>query len=119
MSEYPCYNFEMFHFSQKCYFSREIIHVILDNGVHDSTGGQSTVSPNVNFMDVAIACGYNFGITCDSLESFVEAFEIASLNEGPTIIHAMISPGSIKNLGRPNISPETVALRFKEFLQNT
>ena len=35
-----------------------LIHVVLDNGVHDSTGGQATVSPNVDFAAVAQACGY-------------------------------------------------------------
>ena len=35
-----------------------LIHVVLDNGVHDSTGGQATVSPNVDFAAVAQACSY-------------------------------------------------------------
>ena len=35
-----------------------LIHAVLDNGVHDSTGGQATVSPNVDFATVAQACGY-------------------------------------------------------------
>ena len=33
-------------------------HLLLDNGVHDSTGGQATVSPRVSFAEVAAACGY-------------------------------------------------------------
>src|SRR6202000_2282841 len=33
-------------------------HLLLDNGVHDSTGGQATVSPNVSFADLAASCGY-------------------------------------------------------------
>jgi phosphonopyruvate decarboxylase len=35
-----------------------LVHVVLDNGVHDSTGGQASVSPNVDFAAVALACGY-------------------------------------------------------------
>src|SRR3546814_4314128 len=35
-----------------------LIHILLDNGVHDSTGGQQTASPGVDFARVALACGY-------------------------------------------------------------
>ena len=44
-----------------------LVHVVLDNGVHDSTGGQATVSPIVDFADVALACGYASGAGCDSV----------------------------------------------------
>ena len=43
-----------------------LVHVVLDNGVHDSTGGQATVSPIVDFAGVALACGYASGAACDS-----------------------------------------------------
>ena len=33
-------------------------HLLLDNGVHDSTGGQATVSAGVSFAEIAAACGY-------------------------------------------------------------
>lgn len=35
-----------------------LVHLLLDNGAHESTGGQSTVSPCVSFAGVAAACGY-------------------------------------------------------------
>ena len=41
--------------------SENLIHVLLDNGVHDSTGGQPTVSPNVDFAGIAVAAGYPTG----------------------------------------------------------
>src|SRR6202789_1779172 len=33
-------------------------HLLLDNGVHDSTGSQATVSPRISFAMMAAACGY-------------------------------------------------------------
>ena len=47
-----------------------LVHVVLDNGVHDSTGGQATVSASVDFAAVALACGYASGASCDSLRGF-------------------------------------------------
>src|SRR6202012_2616416 len=43
-----------------------LLQVLLDNGDHDSTGGQPTVSPPVDFAAVALACGYRHAFTCDS-----------------------------------------------------
>ncbi len=93
-----------------------LIHVVLDNGVHDSTGGQSTVSASVEFADVALACGYAAAALCDSLSGFEKAFTAASAVPGPHLIHARIAPGSLPNLGRPTVKPFEVARRFKAFL---
>jgi phosphonopyruvate decarboxylase len=93
-----------------------LVHIILDNGVHDSTGGQATVSKHVDFAQVALACGYARAASCDSLEGFERALVNASNGGGPNLIHMRITPGSMSPLGRPTIKPSEVARRFKEFL---
>lgn len=95
---------------------RNLIHVLLDNGVHDSTGGQSTVSASVDFAAIALACGYRMAISVDSEAGFAQAVTQALANPGPTLIHARITPGSMKVLGRPTIAPHDVARRFRSFL---
>ena len=98
---------------------KNLMHIVLDNGVHDSTGGQATVSSHINFAKVALACGYRFAATTDSLMGFTDAYAEACEKNGPTLIHAKICPGSIKNLGRPTLKPEDVARRFKAFILRT
>lgn len=94
-----------------------LIHVLLDNGVHDSTGGQATVSPNVDFAAVAQACGYPRAYRCDSARGFAQALEAALTDRPrPVLIHALIAPGSLAKLGRPTITPRDVARRFRTFL---
>ncbi len=93
-----------------------MIHAVLDNGVHDSTGGQATVSPNVDFAGVAQACGYARAFRCDSARGFARAFEAALAAPGPTFIHTRIAPGSLADLGRPTVPPHAVARRFQGFL---
>jgi phosphonopyruvate decarboxylase len=93
-----------------------LLHVILDNGVHDSTGGQATVSPSVDFAAVALACGYRHAFVCDSVAGFTEAFKRALAVDGPVLVHARILPGSLEKLGRPTIAPHEVAQRFRGFL---
>jgi phosphonopyruvate decarboxylase len=96
-----------------------LLHVLLDNGVHDSTGGQATVSPIVDFAGVALACGYAHTFTCDSTAGFRVAFAQALATTGPVLLHARIRPGSLQTLGRPTIAPHEVAQRFRAFLRQT
>jgi phosphonopyruvate decarboxylase len=93
-----------------------LVHIVLDNGVHDSTGGQATVSSSVDFAGVALACGYRYAAACDDLAGFEQAWIAANLEGGPAMIHLRIEPGSLEKLGRPTIRPEAVARRFKAFL---
>ena len=98
------------------YAPERLVHVILDNGVHDSTGGQATVSASVDFAAVALACGYRFAASCASLDGFEAAFRQALATGGPALIHARIAPGSMAKLGRPTVKPPEVARRFRAFL---
>ncbi|SDD20208.1 phosphonopyruvate decarboxylase [Belnapia rosea] len=95
---------------------RNLVHILLDNGVHDSTGGQPTVSPGVDFAGVALACGYSQAASCASLEGFEAALRNAVAEPGPTLIHLRIAPGSMTKLGRPTVTPPEVAQRFRAFL---
>lgn len=95
---------------------KNLIHIVLDNGVHDSTGGQATVSAGVNFAEIAIACGYAASSACDSTDGLVAALKAALAEPGPHLIHIRIKPGSLKTLGRPTVSPPEVARRFRDFL---
>jgi phosphonopyruvate decarboxylase len=93
-----------------------LVHILLDNGVHDSTGGQATVSPMIDFSGVALACGYRDAWQCDSVEGFAEALPKAFSANGPNLIHVQIQPGSLSTLGRPTVTPPEVARRFKDFI---
>jgi phosphonopyruvate decarboxylase len=93
-----------------------LTHILLDNGVHDSTGGQPTVSASVDFAAIALACGYRFAASCRSAAGFTSALRQAADAAKPAFIHARIAPGSLAKLARPDIAPDAVARRFKAFL---
>jgi phosphonopyruvate decarboxylase len=98
------------------YAPKNLIHIVLDNGVHDSTGGQATVSASVDFAAIALACGYGLAVSCRTLDGFEQAYRRATAHGGPSLIHLKIAPGSMAVLGRPTVRPEDVARRFKSFL---
>ncbi len=98
------------------YAPENLLHILLDNGVHDSTGGQATVSSTVDFAGVALACGYGFAASCATLDGFKAACHQARAISGPALIHMRIAPGSMAKLGRPTVKPYEVAQRFKNFV---
>jgi phosphonopyruvate decarboxylase len=93
-----------------------LVHILLDNGVHDSTGGQATVSASVDFAAVALACNYGYAASCDDLAGFERAWAEAAATRRPALIHLRIAPGSMAPLGRPTVPPHEVARRFRAFL---
>ena len=95
---------------------RGLLHVLLDNGVHDSTGGQATVSASVDFAAVALACGYRTAWSVDDRSGFEDALARGLKQDGPVLVHARMAPGSMATLGRPTVPPHAVAQRFRAFL---
>jgi phosphonopyruvate decarboxylase len=93
-----------------------LVHVVLDNGVHDSTGGQATASASVDFAAIALACGYASGASADSVRGFEQALRATRADPGPHLLHVRIAPGSLARLGRPTITPPEVARRFRRFV---
>lgn len=98
------------------YAPRNLIHVVLDNGVHDSTGGQATVSASVDFARIAAACCYGTTATADSVDGFAGWLTDSLRSDGPHLLHLRIAPGSLEKLGRPTVTPQEVARRFRRFL---
>jgi len=91
-----------------------LIHIILDNGVYESTGGQMTISGSVNFPHIAASCGYRTACSVASLALLSEEVDRACKERGPHLIHTRIRPGSRTGLGRPTVEPREVARRFRE-----
>jgi len=101
-----------------CYQPKNLLHVLLDNESHDSTGGQRTVSGIVDFAAVAAATNYRNAFAAESAVDVREAMQLARESPGPTLLHVRIRPGSPKNLGRPTVAPHEVKERFMTFLRS-
>jgi len=94
-----------------------LVHIVLDNGMHESTGGQATVSASVDLCAVAAACGYRNVFETRSPEELRDLLSQHDLS-GITFIRARTIPGSPENLPRPTQRPEELSKRFAAFLQN-
>ncbi len=96
------------------YRPTNLIHVILDNEVHESTGGQRTLSSGVHFPPLAAACGYRTAVSTTSGAGLQKYLTTAIRREGPHLIHLRIRPGSDPDLGRPSLPPPELAARFRQ-----
>ena len=96
---------------------KNLIHILLDNEVHDSTGAQATVANTTRFAGIAAAANYRNVAEVDNLADFENCLQQLYPLQGPSLLHLKIRPGSIDPLGRPKITPEAVKERFMAFLQ--
>jgi phosphonopyruvate decarboxylase len=92
-----------------------LTHIVLDNGVHDSTGAQSTLAHRVDIPAVAAACGYPQVDVADSVETLEELLksDAGSLR----LVYVRTRPREDRKLPRPTITPEQVANRLRHWLQ--
>jgi len=93
-----------------------LLHIMLDNQCYESTGGQSTISNSIDFIAIAVACGYEKVIQANTLQEVQTV--IASTTEQLTFVHVKIKPGIPDSLPRPKITPPEVAQRLRQFMQN-
>ena len=98
------------------YTQKNMLHILLDNGAHDSTGGQATVAHNVNFSDLALASGYPYSFVIKDLIDLEEKIKNWQEHRELTFLHVVIKKGKKPGLGRPKVKPHEVKDRLRKFL---
>jgi phosphonopyruvate decarboxylase len=78
-----------------------LVHVVLNNGAHDSVGGQPTVAREIDLCAVALACGYKRALKAESRDFLRDV----SPREGPVFVEVPVRKGNRPDLGRPYLSP--------------
>ena len=76
-------------------------HILLNNGSHESVGGQKIDTFKVNFKNISKGFGYkNYYLAKNNL-SFKKNLEYFLKSKGPSFFEVYIRSESIKNLSRP------------------
>ena len=92
-------------------------HILMNNEVHESVGGQGTAAKKVDLTVIVNAVGaYNMfkAETSTVLEANIRDF-ISRI--GPSFLEVKIRPGSRVDLGRPTIKPVDNKINFMNFLE--
>ena len=94
---------------------KNLIHVVFDNKIHESTGGQPTQSNKINISKIAKITNYTiFSVkTKKSLESVLKKIQ---KSKGPILIHALITKSKERS-SRIDITPEKIKIRFMKAIK--
>lgn len=84
---------------------KNYIHVVFNNGAHDSVGGQPTVGLKIDLPAVAKAVGYNQIYSVETKEYLKELLDKINNQEGPIFLEVKVKKGNRKDLGRPTTTP--------------
>ena len=101
---------------------KNYIHVVFNNGAHDSVGGQPTVGLNIDLPAVAKAVGYKVTYSVDSKDELDK--QLSTLNSplstlgGPILLEVRVRKGNRKDLGRPTTTPIQNKEALMSFLQD-
>ena len=81
------------------------VHVVYNNGAHDSVGGQPTVGLKINLSAVAMAVGYQQVYSVETKEYLKELLAKIKDQDGPVFLEVKVKKGNRKDLGRPTTTP--------------
>ena len=88
---------------------KNYIHVVFNNGAHDSVGGQPTVGLQIDLPAIAKAVGYKQVFSVDTKEALEQQLSTVncqlSTSEGPVFLEIRVKKGNRKDLGRPTTTP--------------
>jgi phosphonopyruvate decarboxylase len=92
------------------------IHIVFNNGSHDSVGGQPTMGLKIDLPKIALSCGYARSFSISDKESLKKIFEEVKKTNAPVFIEIKVKKGARKDLGRPDTKPVQNKTLLMEFL---
>ena len=97
---------------------KNYIHVVFNNGAHDSVGGQPTVGLKIDLPAIAQAVGYKTAYICETKEYLQELLTKIKDQEGPILLEVKVKKGNRKDLGRPTTTPIENKESLMQFLKD-
>ena len=96
---------------------KNYIHVVFNNGAHDSVGGQPTVGLHIDLPRIARAVGYPHTYSVSNKEDLQEILNEIQKQEGLTLLEIKVKKGNRKDLGRPTTTPIENKEALMDFLK--
>jgi len=96
---------------------KNLVHVIINNGAHETVGGQPTVMSDIDLQQIAYACGYPYAVTVDTLSTLDR--ELSKIKEQweLTMLEVKCAIGARKDLGRPTTTARENKEKFMEYIE--
>ena len=96
---------------------KNLIHVIINNGAHETVGGMPTVAASIDLVAIAKGCGYPNAVCVDNFEDLDRELEAAKGRNELSMIEVKCSIGARDDLGRPTTTALENKQNFMEYLK--
>ncbi len=93
-----------------------VVHIIINNGAHETVGGMPTVAGDLDFVAIARGCGYPHAVSVDTFEALDAALARAKSDSALHLIEVKCSIGARDDLGRPTTTARENKISFMETL---
>ncbi|MDF2944226.1 MAG: phosphonopyruvate decarboxylase [Herbinix sp.] len=101
-----------------CRKPKNLYHILLNNGAHETVGGMPTISYSIDWVTVMNALGYQKSYKASTRKELYDILSVARLSEGPIYIEILLNVSSRENLTRPTIKPIDNKKEFMRFVKN-
>jgi phosphonopyruvate decarboxylase len=96
---------------------KNIVHVIINNGAHETVGGMPTVAGEIDLVAIAKGCGYPNAVRVNDFEDLDRELVAAKNRDELSVIEVMCSIGARDDLGRPTTTAIENKQNFMEYLK--
>ncbi|MBQ9443626.1 MAG: phosphonopyruvate decarboxylase [Lachnospiraceae bacterium] len=97
---------------------KNLIHVVINNGAHETVGGMPTVAGSIDLVKIAIACGYPNAVCVDNFDDLDKELGNAKVRNELSLIEVKCSIGAREDLGRPTTTALENKQNFMEYLKS-
>ena len=97
---------------------KNLVHVVINNGAHETVGGMPTVARAVDLSGVARACGYPMVLRAENERELEEALEVIAHAENLVFLEVKAAIGARDDLGRPTTTAKENKDAFMKELMN-
>ena len=94
-----------------------LVHIVLDNETYDSTGGQPTLSRDVDLAKIAESSGYAHSVKIGALKELKSACRNIAGKKGPHFVLIKVLEKSNTAPERVDVTPFRMKERFEQFLK--
>lgn len=95
---------------------KNMIHVVINNGAHETVGGMPTVAGSIDIVTIAMACGYPNAVAVDCFEDLDRELEVAKGRNELSLIEVKCSIGARNDLGRPTTTALDNKMSFMKYV---
>lgn len=95
-----------------------MVHIVINNGAHETVGGMPTVAADMDLVSIAKACGYPHAVSVATYEELDRELTAAKERDALTFIEVKCGIGAREDLGRPTTTALENKQNFMEYLKN-